>query len=256
MTNTIPGYQIIKKIGSGGMSTVYLSIQLNVGREVALKVLSPELRNDAVFGDQFFKEANIVGGFSHPNIISIYDVFKHENHFCMAMDYLSSDSCKDRIKKQAISPLDALKILKEVAQGLEHIHQKQFIHCDIKPENILFRMNGQAVITDFGIARPIPDDKTNQVAGTPYYMSPEQAQGYSLDIRTDIYSLGILLFEMLTQEVPYKGKDPVAIAIKHVSSPIPQLPEELHALTPLLTKCMAKKPLKEFASMLNSVVVR
>lgn len=253
MSNSIPGYQIIKKAGTGGMSTVYLSIQLSVGREVALKVLSPELREDPHFSDRFYREANIVGRLSHPNIVSIYDIFKHENQFCMAMDYLPSDSCKERIRKHSVTPLDALRIIKQVADGLKYIHEHNYIHCDIKPDNILFRANGQAVITDFGIARELPDQKNQHVSGTPYYMSPEQAQGHKLDVRSDIYSLGVVLYELLTFQLPFKGKDPIAIAIKHVSSPIPQLPEELHALTPLLTKLMAKRPGARFQNC-NEVI--
>jgi serine/threonine-protein kinase PpkA len=242
MSAQIPGYQVIRKVGDGGMSTVYLAIQLSVGREVALKVLSPELRTDPAFGERFYREANIVGGFSHPNVISIYDVFRHGKHYYMAMDYLPGASCKDLIKNREITPLKALKILKDATQALEYVHNHNYLHCDIKPDNILFRTNGSAVITDFGIARELPDEKTHTVAGTPYYMSPEQAQGHKLDKSSDIYSLGVLLYEMLMHRVPFQGKDPIAIAIKHVSAPIPPLNDELQALTPLLTKMMAKRP--------------
>lgn len=242
MSSQIPGYQVIRKVGDGGMSTVYLAIQLSVGREVALKALSPELRNDPTFGERFYREANIVGGFSHPNVVSIYDVFRHGKQYYMAMDYLPGSSCKDLIRQQQITPLQALKILKEVSTGLEYVHNHGYLHCDLKPDNILFRANGHAVITDFGIARELPDEKTHSVAGTPYYMSPEQAQGHKLEKTSDIYSLGVVLYEMLTSQLPFQGKDPIAIAIKHVSTPPPSLPEELQAFTPLLNKMLAKRP--------------
>ncbi len=242
MSSQIPGYQVIRKVGDGGMSTVYLAIQLSVGREVALKALSPELRTDPTFGERFYREANIVGGLSHPNIISIYDVFRHGKHYYMAMDYLPGTSCKDLIKKQELSPLHALKILKEITSALDYVHSHNYLHCDIKPDNILFRANGTAVLTDFGIARELPDEKTNSVAGTPYYMSPEQAQGHKLEKSSDIYSLGVLLYEMLTYKLPFHGRDAIAVAIKHVSAPIPELPNDLQALTPLISKMMAKRP--------------
>jgi serine/threonine protein kinase len=242
MSAQIPGYQVIRKVGDGGMSTVYLAIQLSVGREVALKVLSPELRTDPTFGERFYREANIVGGFSHPNVISIYDVFRHGKHYYMAIDYLPGASCKDLIKNQELTPLRALQILKDITTALDYVHSHNYLHCDIKPDNILFRANGSAVLTDFGIARELPDEKTNTVAGTPHYMSPEQAQGHKLEKSSDIYSLGVLLYEMLTYQLPFQGRDPIAVAIKHVSAPIPVLPDDLQALTPLITKMMAKRP--------------
>lgn len=242
MSSQIPGYQVIRKVGDGGMSTVYLAIQLSVGREVALKALSPELRTDPTFGERFYREANIVGGLSHSNVISIYDVFRHGKHYYMAMDYLPGASCKDLIKKQELTPLKALKILKEITTALDYVHSHNYLHCDIKPDNILFRTNGTAVLTDFGIARELPDEKTNTVAGTPHYMSPEQAQGHKLEKSSDIYSLGVVLYEMLTNQLPFQGRDPIAVAIKHVSAPIPALPDDLQAFTPLIAKMMAKRP--------------
>ena len=223
--SSVPGYQVIRKVGDGGMSSVYLAIQLSVGREVALKVLSPELRTDPTFGERFYREANIVGGLSHPNVIAIYDVFRQGKQYFMAMDYLPGDSCKDLIKKKDITPLRALEILRDIASALDYVHSHNYIHCDIKPDNILFRKNGKAVLTDFGIARELPDEKTHSVAGTPYYMSPEQAQGHKL-----------------TFQLPYLGKDSIAVAIKHVSAPIPKLPEQLSAFSPLLSKMLAKRP--------------
>lgn len=242
MSSQIPGYQVIRKVGEGGMSTVYLAIQLSVGREVALKVLSPELRIDPTFAERFYREANIVGRLSHPNIIAIYDVGKHDNHYYMAMDYLPGPSCKQLIKKRQIPPTRALAITKDIAEAIEYTHQQGYLHCDIKPDNILFRSDGSAVLTDFGIAREINEGSDNTtIAGTPHYMSPEQAQGQKLGKPSDIYSLGILLYEMLTGSVPFHGKDAIAVAVKHVSAPIPSLPADLQVLQPLLQRMMAKK---------------
>jgi serine/threonine protein kinase len=242
MSSQIPGYQVIKKVGEGGMSSVYLAIQLSVGREVALKVLSPELRTDPTFAERFYREANIVGAMSHPNIISIYDVGQHGKHYYMAMDYLPGESCKQLIKKQLLTPLKSLKVIKEVSKGIEYVHEQGFIHCDIKPDNILFRKDGSAVITDFGIAKEINKEKSTTVSGTPHYMSPEQAQGQKLDKSSDIYSLGVMLFEMLHGYVPFRGKDAIAIAIKHVSAPLPEFSKELEEIEPLVKRMLAKKP--------------
>lgn len=249
---SIPGYKILRKIGDGGMSTVYLSIQLSVGREVALKVLSPELRTDPSFGDRFFREANIVGTLSHPNIISIYDVGNQGEHYYIAMDYLPGKSCSDKIKTGDLSLKETLSIIKDIASALDYAHGRGFIHCDVKPDNILFRHDSSAVLTDFGIATSTniasngPGIKA--VAGTPHYMSPEQTQGKSIDGRSDLYSLGILLYEMLVGEVPYQGKDAVALAVKHLTAPIPKLPNEYIVFQPILNRLLAKKPSSRYPS--------
>lgn len=243
MSSQIPGYQVIRKAGDGGMSSVYLAIQLSVGREVALKVLSPELRKDPTFAERFYREANIVGALSHPNVISIYDVGKHGQHYYMAMDYLPGASCKDLIQNHQVKPLQALRILRDITQAIGYVHAQGILHCDIKPDNILFRADGSAVLTDFGIARELDKvSKNKTVAGTPHYMSPEQAQGQKLGKTSDIYSLGILLYELLTFSLPYTGQDAISVAIKHVSAPIPELPEELEVFQPLLSRLMAKRP--------------
>jgi len=247
----IPGYKILKKIGDGGMSSVYLAIQLSVGREVALKVLSPELRNEKNFIEKFFREANIVGTLSHPNIVSIYDVGTHDGHYYIAMDYLPGDACSDRIKAAAIDLRLALRIMRDIASALEYAHERGFVHCDVKPDNILFRHDGSAVLTDFGIAIATSIASRGAmvgVAGTPHYMSPEQTQGSGIDGRADLYSLGVVFYEMLVHEVPFKGKDAVAVAMKHMTAPIPQLPEHLREFQPVINRLLAKKPAARFQS--------
>jgi serine/threonine-protein kinase PpkA len=247
----IPGYKIIRKIGDGGMSSVYLAIQLSVGREVALKVLAPELRNDPAQGKKFFSEANTCGTLSHPNIISIYDVGNEGQFYYIAMDYLPSPSCADQIKKQAISNHQALRITRDIAGALDYLHSKGLAHCDVKPDNILFRHDGAGVLTDFGIATRIDTGKnpaSRAIAGTPYYMSPEQFQAKHIDGRTDIYSLGIVLYEMLTGSVPFLGKEAVNVAVKHISTQVPDLPEHLIPYRSLLLKMLAKKPESRYQS--------
>ncbi len=245
----IPGYRIIRKINQGGMSTVYLAIQLSVGREVALKVMSPALNADPVFSERFQREANIVGQLSHPHIVSIYDIGRFKNLNYIAMDYLAGGSIHDKMGT-GLSANEALRITEEIANALDHAHDKGYIHRDIKPENILFREDEASVLSDFGVAKTLStaSNMTNAgtVVGTPHYMSPEQARGKPIDGRSDIYSLGVVFFEMLTGSVPYRADEAVAIAIKHLTAPIPKLPPQFSLFQPLLNKLLAKDPNDRF----------
>lgn len=245
----IPGYRIVRKIDQGGMSTVYLAIQLSVGREVALKVMSPALNADPVFSKRFQREANIVGQLSHPNIVSIYDIGCYKNLNYIAMDYLPGGTIHDRMKSTLPVP-EILRIIKEVARALDVAHAKGYVHRDIKPENVLFREDNTAVLSDFGVAKAIStaSQTTNAglVVGTPHYMSPEQSRGMAIDGRSDIYSLGVVFFEMLTGSVPFKADEAVAIAIKHVTQPIPTLPPQYSIYQSILNRFIAKKPNERF----------
>lgn len=245
----IPGYRIIRKIDQGGMSTVYLAIQLSVAREVALKVMSPVLNADPVFSERFQREANIVGQLSHHNIVSIYDIGRHKNLNYIAMDYLPGGSVHSKMS-QGLSGREAMRITREVAGALHHAHEKGYIHRDIKPENILFRDDNSAVLSDFGVAKTVSGSSrmTNAgtVVGTPHYMSPEQARGKPVDGRSDIYSLGIVFYEMLTGSVPYQAEEAVAIAIKHLTAPTPKLPPQYAIYQKILNKLLAKDPGERF----------
>lgn len=245
----IPGYRIIRKINHGGMSTVYLAIQESVGRVVALKVMSPALNGDPTFSERFQREANIVGQLSHPNIVSIYDIGRHNNLNYIAMDYLPGGSIHDKMLT-GITEEYALRILREIASALDHAHSKGYVHRDIKPENILFRDDNSAVLTDFGVARALLSGSRHThagtVVGTPHYMSPEQTRGKTVDARSDVYSLGIVFFEMLTGSVPYQGEEAVSIALKHLAAPIPTLPAQFMHLQPLLDKMLNKEPDKRY----------
>ncbi|WP_339615109.1 bifunctional serine/threonine-protein kinase/formylglycine-generating enzyme family protein [uncultured Gilvimarinus sp.] len=253
----IPGYRIIRKINHGGMSTVYLAIQESVGRVVALKVMSPALNGDPSFSERFQREANIVGQLSHPNIVSIYDIGRHENLNYIAMDYLPGGSIHDKMLS-GIGADTALEILREMASALDHAHEKGYIHRDIKPENILFRDGGSAVLTDFGVAlaRNSGPRATHAgtVVGTPHYMSPEQTRGKHSDGRSDLYSLGIVFYEMLTGAVPYQGDEAVAIALKHLASPLPKLPTQYRRYQDILDKLLDKEPGKRYQSGRELVV--
>lgn len=252
----IPGYRIIRKINDGGMSSVYLAVQLSVGREVALKVMSPVLNADPIFSERFQREANIVGQLSHTSIVSIYDIGCHNNLNYIAMDYLPGGTVHDKMK-DSLSPAESLTIIKEIAVALQVSHAKGYIHRDLKPDNILFREDGTAVLSDFGVAKAVnaATKVTNSgtVVGTPHYMSPEQSRGLSIDGRSDIYSLGIVFYEMLTGTVPFQAEESIAIAIKHLTAPVPTLPPQFSVYQKLINRMLAKSPDKRFQNGLDLV---
>lgn len=249
MAIQIPGYRVIRKINQGGMATVYLAIQISVGRIVALKVMNPLLNTDPAFSERFQSEATIVGQLSHPNIVSVYDIGHHQGLNYIAMDYLPNGSAHEKMIK-GITGEEAVNILKQIASALDHAHEKGYIHRDIKPENILFRADNAAVLTDFGVAKGISMSSrmthAGTVVGTPHYMSPEQSKGINVDGRADLYSLGIVFFELLTGTLPYQGDEAVTVALKHISSPLPKLPTTYAIYQPLLDKLLAKDPQQRF----------
>lgn len=251
MALQIPGYRIIRKINQGGMSTVYLAIQISVGRIVALKVMNPTLTSDPAFSERFQREATIVGQLSHPNIVAIYDIGREQDLNYIAMDYLPGGSVHDKMIN-GLTGEEALRVTKEIANALDHAHEKGYIHRDIKPENILFRADNSAVLSDFGVAKGIVGvsrmTHVGTVVGTPHYMSPEQTRGQPTDARSDLYSLGVVFFEMLTGALPYQGEDAVTIALKHISAPIPKLPLQYQAYQKILEKFLAKDPAQRFQS--------
>ncbi|HEY2395605.1 MAG TPA: serine/threonine-protein kinase [Rudaea sp.] len=239
----IPGYRVQRTLGVGGMATVYLAEQQSLEREVALKVMAPALAASTDFCQQFLKEGRITAKLSHPNLVTVYDIGSHDGTYYMASEYLPAGSLRERLDA-GLSVTDALEIARDIASGLSYAHEMGFVHRDVKPGNILFRTNGSAVLADFGIAKAIKSVSTMTMAGnaigTPDYMSPEQAQANLVDGRTDLYSLGAVLFEMLTGSKPYIAKDPYAVALRHVTDPVPSLPDALAWLQPLIDMMMAK----------------
>ncbi|SDK23498.1 bifunctional serine/threonine-protein kinase/formylglycine-generating enzyme family protein [Microbulbifer yueqingensis] len=253
----IPGYRILRKINQGGMSTVYLAVQRSVGRQVALKVMSPVLNADPIFSERFQREANIVGQLSHPNIVGIHDIGRFRSLNYIAMDYMPGGSVSDRLAQGVIEPMDAINITRQIALALDHAHGKGYVHRDLKPENILFREDGSAVLTDFGVARAVARTtrmtSSGMVVGTPHYMSPEQARGAAIDGRADLYSLGIVFYEMLTSVVPFQADEAVAIAIKHLTEPVPRLPARHSLYQGLIERFLAKDPEQRFQRGLDVV---
>lgn len=241
----IPGYKILETLGKGGMATVYLAIQESFERKVAIKVMSPQLAQDPSFGERFQREAKIVSQMNHPNIVTVYDVGVVNNHHYLAMEYVSGKELRDKFPSMDLT--DRIKAIREVASALNYAGNKGYVHRDVKPENVMMcDENDRAVLMDFGIAKTTDADhsmtKTGMAIGTPYYMSPEQAQGKAVDKRTDIYSLGVMFYQMLTGRVPYDADSQVAIGIKHITEPVPFLPNHLRVFQPIINKVMAKDP--------------
>ncbi len=241
----IPGYKILSELGQGGIATVYLAVQESLDRQVALKVMSPLLAMEPDYAERFIREGRTVAQLSHPNIITVYDIGLQKHQLFIAMEYIPGGNMRTRMQKHLRDPEWALSVAGQIALALGYAHKAGIVHRDVKPENILFRENGAAVLTDFGIAKTITSNtnltRAGTVIGTPKYMSPEQTDGLGNDPRTDIYSLGIILFEMLTGHVPYDSENSMAVLYAHVHSPIPELPDELSDLQPLLNNLLAKK---------------
>lgn len=229
------------------MADVYLGIQLKLHREVAVKILKPELVKKKEFAERFLIEARTAAKLNHPNILTIYDVNDHEDFIYIVMELLNGNLF-DKIKTQPerrLKPDYVLDISRQLTKALIYAHKEGVIHRDIKSDNIMFRKDNTPVLVDFGIARAIHSTdritKVGSIVGTPFYMSPEQCQGETLDGRSDIYSLGIVIYEMLTGDVPYKAKNATGVLIKHIRSNIPKLPKFLKRFQPLLDKMLAKK---------------
>lgn len=240
----IPGYKVLDKLGKGGMATVYLAVQESIGREIALKVMAAHLGENNLWAKRFIREAQVIAQLTHPNIVPVYDVGTHEGHFYIAMEYVKGGSLEG-VKHGELSLSKILKVVAGVAAGLDYAGEKGFVHRDIKPDNVMFREDSSPVILDFGIVKQKNDvdsnmTQTGTVIGTASYMSPEQVQDQELDERSDIYSLGILLYELLTGHPPFHGSSVIATMMMHVKDPVPPLPSTLKELQPVLDKALAK----------------
>lgn len=246
----IPGYRILRLLGQGGMASVHLALQESVQREVALKIMSPTLAGDGQFGERFLREARIAAQLRHPHVVQVHDVGQASGHHYMAMEYLPGGAVIGRDRPPRGLRF-ALRVTREIASALGYAHGRGVVHRDIKPDNILLREDGASVLTDFGIARANDNVRltvTGSIMGTPSYMSPEQARGEELDGRSDLYSLGIVFYELLTGRVPYSAEDQISVGIMHLSAPLPNLPVELGWLDPLLHRLLAKRADARLAS--------
>nr|WP_092068021.1 Stk1 family PASTA domain-containing Ser/Thr kinase [Dendrosporobacter quercicolus]NSL46898.1 Stk1 family PASTA domain-containing Ser/Thr kinase [Dendrosporobacter quercicolus DSM 1736]SDL68613.1 serine/threonine protein kinase [Dendrosporobacter quercicolus] len=249
-------YTILEHIGGGGMADVYRAHDKLLDRSVAVKVLRPQFTNDDEFVTRFRREAQAAARLSHPNIVNMYDVGRDEDTDYIVMEYISGETLKEKIQREGPLPVEqAIRIAIEIAEALEHAHQNNLIHCDIKPHNILVTRSGRIKVTDFGIARAVTSatmTHTGTIIGSVHYFSPEQAKGSAIGAKSDIYSLGVVLYEMLTGEVPFSGETSVGIALKHLQEDPKPLQEINAAIPPLaeavVLKAMAKEPEARFES--------
>ncbi|MBU9720397.1 MULTISPECIES: Stk1 family PASTA domain-containing Ser/Thr kinase [Bacillaceae] len=252
-------YQLLRPIGGGGMADVYLAHDIILDRDVAVKVLKPQFSEDEDFIKRFRREAQAATSLSHPNVVNIFDVGEEDNLYFIVMEYIKGSTLKDFIQQKGkLHVHEAVKIMEQITSAIEHAHENHIIHRDIKPHNILISEDGKAKVTDFGIARAISEatiTHTNSILGSVHYLSPEQARGGNVTYKSDIYSLGIVMYEMLTGKVPFNGDTAVSVAIKHLQEPLPFLtdvdPTIPQSVENVVLKSTAKDPLERFATADN-----
>ncbi len=250
----VPGYTITEKIGEGGMASIFLADRDEDGQKVVLKVLSLSNKEDAVLLRRFMREYKLIGQLNHVNIAQIYERAFASNFAYIAMEYFSHGDLGTRLK-QGVNAKLAINYLHQITAGLGAAHACGIVHRDMKPANILFRSENVLAITDFGIAKAVESDNMKKqltmsgtLMGTLHYISPEQIQGGEADLRSDLYSLGIIMYKMLTGRVPFGGELPSDILDAHLSAPIPLLPKPFEPLQPLLDGLLAKDPDERFQS--------
>lgn len=259
-------FEMIRRLGRGGMADVYLAIQKSLGRQVAVKVLKPELSKDSTYLKRFHREAKAAASLSHANIVQIHEVGENDGFHFIVQEYIRGQNLKQYLQRHTVAePVLALNIIRQVAGALQDSHQRDVIHRDIKPENIMLTPEGDVKVTDFGLARVQTDNKSDltQIGitmGTPLYMSPEQVEGRATDGRSDIYSLGVTAFHMLVGRPPFEAENPLALAVQHVKKkppPLDKLRPDLPAqFCSLVEKMIAKDPADRFrnpAELLKSI---
>lgn len=247
-------YEVLRKLGSGGMADVYLAKDRVLGRQVALKVLSGQYADDQEFIERFRREASAAAGLNHPNIVQIYDKGEAEGTYYIAMEYLPGRSLKDIIVKYAPLSTDlVVSVARQIVEALRYVHRRDIIHRDIKPQNIIIDDEGRVKVTDFGIARAGGGSSLTQAGhsiGTAHYISPEQAQGLAVEAASDLYSLGVVMYEMATGRLPFEGDTSVGIAMQHVNdAPVPPsrlVPEIPQNLETVILRAMGKHPTERY----------
>ena len=250
-------YEVIKSIGEGGMANVYLAHDIILDRDVAVKVLRGDLAGDEKFVRRFQREALSASSLSHPNIVEMYDVGEDNGTYYIVMEYVPGITLKQLIKKRgSISLSEAIDIMLQITDGIKEAHDSYIIHRDLKPQNILIKDNGEIKITDFGIAMALNSTQltqTNSVMGSVHYLPPEQASGKGATIKSDIYSMGILFYELLTGKLPFKGENAVEIALKHMKTDFPSVREENDSIPQsvenIILRATAKNPKNRYETV-------
>lgn len=248
-------YQIIKSVGEGGMANVYLAYDTILDRNVAVKILRGDLANDEKFVRRFQREALAASSLSNPNIVEVYDVGEDNGEYYIVMEYIEGKHLKQLVKKRGkLTVSEAVDIVMQITDGLSVAHDSYIIHRDIKPQNIMILENGLVKITDFGIAMAMNSTQltqTNSVMGSVHYLPPEQASGKGSTLQSDIYSIGILFYELLTGKLPFKGENAVEIALKHLKEELPSIREEVpnipQSVENIIIKATAKNPKNRYA---------
>jgi eukaryotic-like serine/threonine-protein kinase len=254
-------YRLESKLGSGGMSTVYLAQDEVLDRPVALKLLHQEISDDAAQLERFRREARAAARLSHPNLVSVIDAGEDQGRPYIVFEYIEGDTLKRRIEAEGGLPVDeAVAYAIEIGRGLTAAHARKLVHRDVKPQNVLIDPDGRAKVTDFGIARSLEAKgltATGRVLGTTDYVSPEQAMGEDVDERSDVYSLGVVLYEMLTGEVPFEAETQVGVAMKHVNEPMPDVllkrADVSAALALVIDRATTKDPRDRYGSVAEMV---
>ena len=250
-STTIRGHRCIRQVGSGGMCKIYLAESERAGILVVLKVFSqvPDVSERIVGFDRFLQEYEIVAGLNHPNIVRIYDLGIADDHAYIAMEHFPAGDLRQRMK-QRLTPAESLHFLEQMASALEAIHAVGVLHRDLKPANVMLRTDGSLCLIDFGLAKANELDAeltgTREIFGTPYYMSPEQGHAEAIDARSDLYSLGIVFYEMLTGKKPYTGASAMEVIYKHKRAPLPAVEPHHAPYEPMLQRLLAKAPQDRF----------
>ncbi len=248
-------YIIKSELGRGGMATVYRAHDPSVDREIAIKVLPREMLHDPQFRSRFEREIKMVAALEHPSIVPIYDVGEEDGQPYFVMRYMTGGSLSDGIENGKFSIQDTARIIEKIAKGLAYSHRKGIVHRDLKPDNILFDDNGDPFISDFGVAKLTEASgglTGSGVIGTPAYMSPEQAQGSDIDSRSDVYGLGVIVYQMLSGQQPYSADTPMGIVVKHITEPVPEIldliPNLPHEVDNIIKTAMAKDKANRYAT--------
>ncbi len=256
------GYQIVERLGVGGMGEVYKAVQLSLGRQVALKILSPELTSDRTFVERFLREARAAGKLNHPNIVQVHDSGEERGTYYFSMEYVDGGSVQDLISGGKKIPQDrATEIMLQAARALDYAQKVGIVHCDIKPDNLMLTSSGDVRLADLGIAKQTNEkgsvDQSDGVFGSPHFMAPEQARGLQLDHRSDLYSLGVTYYRILLGRVPFNGKDAKEIMERQVFDE-PEDPVKIDStLAPIiytiLDRLMRKRPGERYQSAANVI---